>query len=215
MNQIPPVEPTPRRVTTARRLVLMASVAGLGLGVLFTGAESNSLSAWSGSMQASAAQAAEAEHPVGFADIVAKVKPAVIAVRVRIEESGQPELDSDNGSPVPPGVERFFKQFGMPQGKQVITGQGSGFFISADGYAVTNNHVVDSAKSVQVTTDDGQIYSAKVIGTDAKTDLALIKVEGRSDFPSVNLAGTAPRIGDWVLAVGNPCLLYTSDAADE
>jgi serine protease Do len=204
MNQFPPVEPTPRRVTTARRLILMASVAGLGLGVLFTGPGSNSLSAWSGSMHASSAQAAEVERPVGFADIVAKVKPAVIAVRVRIEESAQPELNSDNGQPVPPGMERFFKQFGMPQSKQVITGQGSGFFISADGYAVTNNHVVDSAKSVQVTTDDGKIYSAKVIGTDAKTDLALIKVEGRSDFPSVNLAGTAPRIGDWVLAVGNP-----------
>ena len=83
-------------------------------------------------------------------------------------------------------------------------GQGSGFFISADGYAVTNNHVVDKAESVEVTTDDGKTYTAKVIGTDSKTDIALIKVEGRSDFPFVPLAEKQPRIGDWVLAVGNP-----------
>jgi serine protease Do len=85
-----------------------------------------------------------------------------------------------------------------------VTGQGSGFFISADGYAVTNNHVVDKAQTVEITADDGKTYSAKVIGTDPRTDLALIKVEGRGDFPYVNLADKAPRIGDWVLAVGNP-----------
>jgi serine protease Do len=83
-------------------------------------------------------------------------------------------------------------------------GQGSGFFISADGYAVTNNHVVDKAEHVDVTTDDGKTFTAKVIGTDARTDLALIKVEGRSDFPFVHLSDKSPRIGDWVLAVGNP-----------
>ena len=69
---------------------------------------------------------------------------------------------------------------------------------------MTNNHVVDKADAVEITTDDGKTYTAKVIGTDARTDLALIKVEGRSDFPSVKLSDHAPRIGDWVLAVGNP-----------
>ncbi len=94
---------------------------------------------------------------------------------------------------------------GMPpgHGRNIITGQGSGFFISGDGYAVTNNHVVDKAESVQVTTDDGKTYTAKVIGTDPRTDLALIKVEGGT-FPYVKLSDKAPRIGDWVLAVGNP-----------
>jgi serine protease Do len=86
----------------------------------------------------------------------------------------------------------------------MITGEGSGFFISADGYAVTNNHVVDHAQSVQVTTDDGTIYTAKVVGTDPKTDLALIKVEGKKDFPFVKFSDQKPRIGDWVVAVGNP-----------
>ena len=85
-----------------------------------------------------------------------------------------------------------------------MTGQGSGFFISADGFAVTNNHVVDGADKVEVTTDDGKTYTAKVIGTDARTDLALIKVEGGSNFPFAKLSDSKPRIGDWVLAVGNP-----------
>ncbi len=80
----------------------------------------------------------------------------------------------------------------------------SGFFISADGYAVTNFHVVDQADGVEVATDDGKTYSAKVVGRDQRTDLALIKIEGRSDFPFVKLAETPSRIGDWVIAVGNP-----------
>ena len=80
-------------------------------------------------------------------------------------------------------MEKFFRQFGGPDGmppgmrqhrggRGVMMGQGSGFFISPDGYAVTNNHVVDGADKVEVTTDDGKTYNAKVIGTDKRTDLA-------------------------------------------
>jgi serine protease Do len=69
---------------------------------------------------------------------------------------------------------------------------------------VTNYHVVNGAKTVEVATDDGKTYDAKVVGTDQRTDLALIKVDGRSDFPFVKLSDTQPRIGDWVLAIGNP-----------
>ena len=83
-------------------------------------------------------------------------------------------------------------------------GQGSGFFISSDGYAVTNNHVVEGADKVEVTTDAGKTYTAKVVGTDPRTDLALIKVEGGSDFSFAKLSAGKARIGDWVLAVGNP-----------
>src|SRR5712672_3455432 len=95
---------------------------------------------------------------------------------------------------------------GGPRGgnRGQVTGQGSGFFISADGYAVTNNHVVDGADKVEVTTDDGKTYTAKVIGTDPRTDVALIKVEGSSDFPFATLSEGKAKIGDWVLAVGNP-----------
>ena len=113
-------------------------------------------------------------------------------------------------------MERFFRRFGGPDGlppgmrggprggRGPVTGQGSGFFISADGFAVTNNHVVDGADKVEVTMDDGKTYTAKVIGTDPRTDLALIKVDGRTDFPFAKLSDGKPRIGDWVLAVGNP-----------
>lgn len=155
-------------------------------------------------------QAQTVQRPVGFADIVEKVKPAVISVRVKM--NGGPQLSSDSG-PLPRGFERFFRRFGpemfpdMPQGPGPRgprqSGQGSGFFISADGYAVTNNHVVDRADEVEVMTDDGKTYSAKVIGSDPRTDLALIKVDG-NNFPYARLAEKEPRIGDWVLAVGNP-----------
>jgi serine protease Do len=147
------------------------------------------------------------QRPVGFADIVEKVKPAVISVRVKIDRQSEPNL-SDDDLPFPPGspFERFFKRFGAPntpRGHEMVTGQGSGFFITRDGYAVTNNHVVQNADNVQVTSDDGKTYTAKVIGTDPRTDLALVKVEG-DNFPFVNLAENSPRVGDWVLAVGNP-----------
>ena len=83
-------------------------------------------------------------------------------------------------------------------------GEGSGFFVSADGYIVTNNHVVHNAKTVTVTTDDGKTLTAKVIGTDPKTDLAVLKVESGGDYPFVTFATQAPRVGDWVVAIGNP-----------
>jgi serine protease Do len=195
------------KILFTRRLALLASVAGLGIAVTIGGPSSDR--ALRPPSLISSARAADAVKPTsGFADLVAKVKPAVISVSVRIEQ-GQ----SDGNNPFPPGspMEKFFQQFGgpgmpngMPQGKQLITGLGSGFFISSDGYAVTNNHVVDHAKTVQIKTDDGVTYKAKVIGTDPKTDLALIKVDADKSFPYVQFAQHEPRIGDWVVAVGNP-----------
>ena len=88
--------------------------------------------------------------------------------------------------------------------REVRQGVGSGFLISADGYVVTNNHVVDGAKTVQVTTDDGRTLDAKVIGADPKTDVALLKVTEGGSFPYVKLAKSTPRVGDWVVAIGNP-----------
>ena len=206
------------KIMTPRRLTLLASVAGLGVAMLVAGPSGylpTNLPAW-----ASAASAADAtsQHPANFADLVAKVKPAVISVRVKIDNETA-KTASMNGNeeediPIVPGspMEKFFQQFGfqnmpngMPQHRhKALVGEGSGFFISPDGYAVTNNHVVDHAKSVQATTDDGTIYKAKVIGTDPKTDLALIKIDGKIDFPYVKFADHTPRIGDWVVAVGNP-----------
>ena len=155
-----------------------------------------------------------ATQPMGFADMVERVKPSVISVKVTMKDKATDASsktdDDESGSP----MERFFRQFGGPDGMPQnqgrggrhgeMMGQGSGFFISSDGYAVTNNHVVDGADKVEVTTDDGKIYTAKVIGTDPRTDVALIKVEGGSDFPIAKLSEGKARIGDWVLAVGNP-----------
>jgi serine protease Do len=207
--------PNPSRGMKPRRLALLASAAGLSMAVLAAGPSGYlpfNLPAF-----ASSAHAAEAaQNTAGFADLVTKVKPAVISVRVKIDgDSDNTAVSQRDDEGMNPGqsdspFNEFSKQFGfrghngMPQRHQVITGEGSGFFISADGYAVTNNHVVDHAKSVQVTTDDGTVYTAKVIGTDKKTDLALIKVDGKKDFTFVKFSDAQPRVGDWVVAVGNP-----------
>jgi serine protease Do len=202
----------PRTLLSARRLVMLATAAGLSGAVLFAGPGGPKATFFPFGTEAHAQGAA---RPVGFADIVDKVKPSVISVRVKMDANSR-SADFDNDDlPFPKGspFEFFFRRFGQPDGQdlprgqrrhQFTMGQGSGFFISADGYAVTNNHVVDKAESVEVATDDGKTYTAKVIGSDSRTDLALIKVEGRSDFPFVKFADQTPRIGDWVLAVGNP-----------
>lgn len=150
-----------------------------------------------------------------FADLVERVKPAVVSVFVKAEEvdqvsdTGQPEQGQNpfEGTPFQGLPFQFGPQSQGPNGKpqpHLMQAQGSGFFISADGYLVTNNHVVDHAKSVEIMTPDGKRYKAKVTGTDPKTDLALLKVEGSTDFPYVHLAAKSPRIGDWVVAMGNP-----------
>ena len=216
MTQSNPSKSNSKKALSTRRLALLASASGLGIAAVVAGPLSYralNLPSWTTSAQAADA----AQTPSGFADIVAKVKPAVISVRVKIEETAKATSMNDNNEgnamPLQPGspMEKFFKQFGMPgmpngmpQGKQVMTGEGSGFFISADGYAVTNNHVVDHAKTVQVIADDGAVYKAKVIGTDPKTDLALIKVDTDKTLPYVEFAEHDARIGDWVVAVGNP-----------
>src|ERR1700733_364259 len=157
--------------------------------------------------------------PASFADVVDRVKTSVVSVKVKLADGGDADADSD-APPLPhfaPGgpFDRFFKQFGFPDDQDGAAplhrrphrqsmAQGSGFFISADGYVVTNNHVVDHATVVEVTTSEGKTIDAKVIGTDPKTDLALLKVKGDGSFPFVGFASQAPRVGDWVIAVGNP-----------
>ena len=220
MNASGPSAPLKRRLLSARRAILLGTtIAGLGAAALVVAPNLNLSSGYPTAIaQNLTEQARKMQAPVGFADIVEKVKPAVFAVRVKVD--GGPQTTGMANEDVPPGLREFFRRFGMPNGEgmpgegmprgggrrgghNTFTGQGSGFFISADGYAVTNNHVVEKAETVQVTTDDGKTHNAKVIGTDPRTDLALIKVEGGS-FPYVKLSDGTPRIGDWVLAVGNP-----------
>src|SRR5258708_27599587 len=190
------------RIFSRRRLVLLTSVAGIAAIVALGGPTgyTHLSPPWISSARAADTQS---QQSAGFADLVAKVKPAVISVRVQMDEmSDASDLSSDNEDNSPSGSpsDKFSQQHGsdeapggMPQRHEMIIGAGSGFFISPDGYAVTNNHVVDHARSVQVTTDDGATYKAKVIGTDPKTDLALIKVDGKSSFAYVNFEDHAPR----------------------
>jgi len=214
MNESNPVRPAAPRVPR-RRLVLMGSVAALAVAALLGGPSTfKQIPALSNPVQAAEATT---QHPADFADLIEKVKPAVISVRVKLEQtaqSGNSENSVQPGSPVDKFLRQFGDQFGQQFGQQfgrqgnapqrrAVTGEGSGFFISADGYAVTNNHVVDHATTVTVTTDDGKIHTAKVIGTDARSDLALIKVDG-GNFPFVKFSDHAPRIGEWAVAVGNP-----------
>jgi serine protease Do len=205
-----------RGILSLRRLTLLGSAAVVGAALVLGGP----LEYGHFTSQANAATTQAQQGPAGFADLIAKVKPAVISVRVKVDQGATdgdgPNTSGEELQPFMQGspFEKFFRQFGEngPRGferhsmqpHQMITGVGSGFFISADGYAVTNNHVVDHAKSVEVTTDDGKTYTAKVIGTDPKTDLALIKVDGKTDFAFANFATDTPRVGDWVVAVGNP-----------
>src|SRR5437879_9323778 len=221
LSQLPSYGAARRSLFSARKFALMASVvAGLGAAVYGFSPQQGPLDVFTSAAHAQVNnEVRKVERPIGFADIVERVKPSVISVKINIADKSSKDdsANKDEDSPFPPGspMERFFRRFGGPdglppglrggpRGRGPVTGQGSGFFISPDGFAVTNNHVVDGADKVEVTMDDGKTYTAQVIGTDQRTDLALIKVEGRKDFPFAKLSDSKPRIGDWVLAVGNP-----------
>ena len=165
------------------------------------------------------ALAQSAEQPVAFPSfrpVVEKVRPAVVSIQVKA--SAEPVTSNFEGMEgIPEGhpLERFFRRFEQPgehgerkrgprQGRKFSRGQGSGFFVSDDGYVVTNNHVINNAESVTVVMDDGKSYDAKIIGTDEKTDLALLKVDSDRKFPFVNWSANEVYVGDWVVAVGNP-----------
>ncbi len=147
--------------------------------------------------------AAPADAPQTFADLIATVSPAVVS----IEASGTVEPgDAPDLSQVPPQFRDFFERFGGgPQQPRERRSQGSGFFISADGFLVTNNHVIDEAQDITVALSDGRRLAAEIIGTDPATDLAVLRVNEGAPFDFVTLdPNTDVRVGDWVVAVGNP-----------
>ena len=212
-----PPQPAPLKPRLSRRR--LGAAAGLAM-LALAGAVSalTPTAPGAGLMSSTSALAAEtvAAPPAtampSFADLVERLKPSVVSVYVDAEVGnlaqmqGREEFQGQN--PFGPGspFEFFFRQFGNGQRAptQKVRAQGSGFFISPDGYVLTNNHVVEHAKNVQIRTVEGKTLDAKVVGKDPKTDLAVLKVTEAGNFPAVKFASTRPRVGDWVLAMGNP-----------
>ncbi|MCC5977541.1 MAG: trypsin-like peptidase domain-containing protein [Salinarimonas sp.] len=218
-----------RRTTAiAGAVALGALVAGSGIGIVGTYSQAD-------------AEPLRLEQPVqmpSFADVVERVSPAVVSVRVTIErdeaERSETQRGRRGGQPGGPGQQfgmpdiepdhplyeffRRFEEFGFGFGPgqrgeepapqrppRRAASQGSGFFISEDGYVVTNHHVVRNATTVEVSLGDGETFEAEVVGNDPRTDLALLKIDAPDhEFPYVALADDRSRIGDWVVAIGNP-----------
>ena len=198
-------------VTTAALIAVGALGFALGQDMRFASAEP--------AQTAPTAQTPLGAAPLSFADIAQKVTPAVVSISVKgdseVSENdlnipGLPDLPED--SPLYDFFKQFEKRFGQgqPNGKghpahpHLTMAQGSGFFISPDGYLVTNNHVVEDAEDISVTLENGDKFPATVVGADARTDIALLKVRASQQFPYVKFSEKDPRVGDWVLAVGNP-----------
>jgi serine protease Do len=200
----------------ASALALLIGIGGVSTAYVFTG---QTVSAQAQLQNAAQIVVPQTVQPhAGFADLVEAVKPAVVSILVEAQESprvmrrGGGEFNF-NFPDLPEGhpFQDFFDQFGprggnrggeAPAPRQFMAA-GSGFVISADGYVVTNNHVVSDATKVTVVFDDGTEQVAKIVGTDERTDLAVLKIEG-TDLPFVDFETEQSRVGDWVVAVGNP-----------
>ena len=154
-----------------------------------------------------------AEASNAFVAIANNVTPAVVSIEVfSAARSTSSSQRGRSGAPqnVPPGMEDFFRQFDLPQQPRATRGQGSGFIVTQNGYILTNNHVVTAsdretiADKVTVRMMDHRVFTAKVVGHDRTTDVAVIKIDG-ANLPTVSLGNDVnSRIGEWVLAIGNP-----------
>ena len=196
------------------RVLVLGTVAAAAL----MGAVANSAFVLTPPAFAASTVAPAAIGPMSFADVVERVKGAVVSVKVKIAQVSATDDEQSGDTPsFPKGspMEKFFKEFGGKPGQDGPRGQGpqphgggmaqgSGFFISADGYLVTNNHVIDGASEVTITMTDGRTLAATVVGADKKTDLALLKVKEAGTYQFVEFSAKQPRVGDWVIAVGNP-----------
>ena len=138
-----------------------------------------------------------------FVAIAEHVTPAVVSIQM--ERQARPVKAPHGQQQIPPGMEDFFKQFDpRQQQQQPMEGSGSGFLVTADGYILTNNHVVADADKLTVTLLDKRVFKARVIGRDPTTDVAVIKIDG-TNFPTIGFGDDdKARVGEWVLAVGNP-----------
>jgi serine protease Do len=147
--------------------------------------------------------------PLSFADLAERLKPCVVNIGTTKTVKGGFRSPFGQGTPFDRyfGGDDFFERFfgDIPQREYKQRSLGSGFIISHDGYIFTNNHVVEQADKILVKLSDGKEYDAKVIGRDAKTDLALIKIKPDNSLPVAEIGDSEKlRVGDWVVAIGNP-----------
>jgi len=154
----------------------------------------------------------ENSAPFSFADLVERVSPAVVSIKSETTTS-----DSDSDDNIPQQFKDLFQQFGQKPPQQQphkALSAGSGFIIDKAGYVVTNNHVVDASKKITVTLPDKREFTAKLVGTDPSTDIALLKITSDKPLPTVEFGNDKSlRVGDWVVAVGNPFGLSNSVTA--
>ena len=141
--------------------------------------------------------------PASFADLAEKLMPSVVNI-----STTQTVVTNTNPFPFefPPGspFEDLFKEFGTPQ-KRKASALGSGFIIDAKGIVITNNHVIQGAEDILVRVDGDKEYKAKVIGADPLSDIAVLEIETKDNFKPVKFGDSdKARIGDWVIAIGNP-----------
>ncbi|MFO1114723.1 MAG: Do family serine endopeptidase [Beijerinckiaceae bacterium] len=206
-----------QRPRASSRVVLLGAVAAAALG----GAAFNaSVLATPVRAEAALNQSIAPSGPASFAPLVDRVKGAVVSVRVKTVEGADASSEDEGPSAGPQQrgprfgqndpLERFFRQFGDEGGRfrqkpQKGMALGSGFIISQDGYVVTNNHVVEHASGdVELVLEGNKTVSAKIVGADKKTDLALLKIKDSGTYPYVQFGDKPPKVGDWVVAVGNP-----------
>lgn len=143
-----------------------------------------------------------------FTDLIQESSPAVVKINTVSRVQTQSGFNLEG---IPPQFRDYFEQFQQPEGNS--SGIGSGFIISEDGYIVTNHHVVDGATSVTVRLDDRREYAAEIVGSDVRSDVALLKIE-ESKLPTVEFADSNDiEVGDWVLAIGSPFDLDYSASA--
>ena len=190
------------------RIVVFAGLA-FALGVLFASSMDWTSSVFAQQQTAPKPRTEEvktlADASNAFVSISEHITPAVVSVQAERDARARTTRPRAQQQIVPPGFEEFFRQFEGPQ-QQPRTQQssGSGFIVSRDGYILTNNHVVEDADRVQVAMQDRRVYDAKVVGRDPTTDVAVLKIEGKN-FTAVSFGDDESlRIGEWVLAIGNP-----------
>ena len=181
--------------------VTAAFVGGLGIATAFELPQSG-FAQGSRTVKAASGPRDDGGAP-GFADVAERVTPAVVSIQVEKDAPRRPTA-SRRPTNVPPGMEEFFNQFQGRQPRQPMEGSGTGFIVSPSGYILTNNHVVGDADRIKVILTDHREFSAKLIGKDPTTDVAVIKIDG-SGLPTVEFGDdNTARIGSWVLAIGNP-----------